>query len=54
LRSADRRFVIRNSKLSELCKEQEIQATTITDFQEVITSLQKETSERDSWQGEGG
>jgi 2-hydroxy-3-keto-5-methylthiopentenyl-1-phosphate phosphatase len=54
LRSADRRFVIRNSKLAELCKEQEIQATTITDFQEVVTSLQKETSERDSWQGEGG
>ena len=54
LRNADRRFVIRNSKLAELCKEQEIQATTITDFQEVITSLQKETSERDSWQGEGG
>jgi 2-hydroxy-3-keto-5-methylthiopentenyl-1-phosphate phosphatase len=42
LRNADRRFVIRNSKLAELCKEQEIQATTITDFQEVVISLQKE------------
>src|SRR6267143_2967100 len=52
LRSADRRFIIRNSKLAELCKEQEIQATTITDFQEVVTSLQKETSKRASWQGE--
>jgi 2-hydroxy-3-keto-5-methylthiopentenyl-1-phosphate phosphatase len=52
LRSADRRFVIRNSKLAELCKEQEIQATTVTDFQEVVTSLQKETSKRDSWQEE--
>jgi len=48
LRSADRRFVIRNSKLAELCKEQEIQATTVTDFQEVVTSLQKEMSKRDS------
>ncbi len=48
LRNADRRFVIRNSKLAELCEEQEIQATTIADFQEVVTSLQKETLERDS------
>jgi len=48
LRNADRRFVIRNSKLAELCLEQEIQATRIIDFQEVVNSLQKEMSERDS------
>ncbi len=48
LRNADRRFVIRNSKLAELCLEQEIQATRIIDFQEVVKSLQKEMSERDS------
>jgi 2-hydroxy-3-keto-5-methylthiopentenyl-1-phosphate phosphatase len=47
LRNADRRFVIRNSKLAELCKEQDIQATAITDFQQVVTSLQKDMSERD-------
>ncbi len=52
LRNADRRFVIRNSKLAELCLEQEIQATRIIDFQEVVKSLQKEMSERDSKQGE--
>jgi 2-hydroxy-3-keto-5-methylthiopentenyl-1-phosphate phosphatase len=52
LRNADLRFAIRNSKLSELCKEQEIQATTVVDFTEVVTSLQKEMSERYSWQGE--
>src|SRR5260370_24313574 len=48
LRNSDRRFVIRNSKLAELCREQEIQATRIIDFQEVVKSLQKEMSERDS------
>ena len=48
LRNADRRFVIMNSKLAELCKEQDIQARTITDFQQVVISLQKEMSERDS------
>jgi 2-hydroxy-3-keto-5-methylthiopentenyl-1-phosphate phosphatase len=52
LRNADRRFVIKNSKLAELCKEQEVQATRIIDFQEVVKSLQKEISERDSKQGE--
>jgi len=52
LRNADRRFVIRNSKLAELCKEQDIQATTVIDFQEMVISLQKEMSERESWQGE--
>jgi 2-hydroxy-3-keto-5-methylthiopentenyl-1-phosphate phosphatase len=52
LRNADRRFAIRNSILAELCKEQEIQATTITDFQQVVTSLQKDMSERDSFHGE--
>jgi 2-hydroxy-3-keto-5-methylthiopentenyl-1-phosphate phosphatase len=51
LRNADRRFVIRNSRLAELCKEQDVQATTVTDFQEVVISLQKEMSERDSKQG---
>src|SRR6267143_2453758 len=53
LRNADLRFAIRNSKLAELSKEQEIQATNVVDFTEVVTSLQKEMSERFSWQGEG-
>lgn len=52
LRSADLRLAIRNSTLSQLCKEQEIQATTIADFKEAVTFLQKKMSERDSWQGE--
>ncbi len=52
LRNADRRFVIKNSKLAGLCREQEIQATRIIDFQEVVRSLQKEMSDRDSKQGE--
>lgn len=52
LRSADRRFVIRNSKLAELCREQEIQATPVNDFQEVVTSLQEMVSARDLWQGD--
>jgi HAD superfamily phosphoserine phosphatase-like hydrolase len=52
LRNADLRFAIKNSKLAELCKEQEIQATTVADFTEVVTSLQKEMSKRDLWQGE--
>jgi len=52
LRNADRRFVIKNSKLAELCREQEIQATRIIDFQDVVKSLQKERSERDSYHGE--
>jgi len=47
LRNADRRFVVKNSKLAELCREQEIQATGIIDFQEVVRPLQKEISERD-------
>ena len=51
LRNADRRFVIKNSKLAGLCREQEIQATRIIDFQEVVEALQKEMSERDSKQG---
>jgi HAD superfamily phosphoserine phosphatase-like hydrolase len=53
LRNADLRFAIKNSKLAELCKEQDIQATTVADFTEVATSLQKEMSKRDLWQGEG-
>jgi HAD superfamily phosphoserine phosphatase-like hydrolase len=52
LRNADLRFAIKNSKLAELCKEQEIQAATVADFTEVVTSLQKKMSERDSQQGE--
>ncbi len=52
LRNADLRFAIKNSKLAELCKEQEIQAATVADFTEVVTSLQKRMSERDSQQGE--
>jgi 2-hydroxy-3-keto-5-methylthiopentenyl-1-phosphate phosphatase len=42
LRNADRRFVIKNSKLAELCREQDIQVTVITDCQNVLTSIQKE------------
>jgi HAD superfamily phosphoserine phosphatase-like hydrolase len=52
LRNADLRFAIKNSKLAELCKEQEIQAATVADFTEVVTSLQKKMSERDSQRGE--
>ncbi len=52
LRNADVRFAIKNSKLAELCKEQEIQATTVADFKEIVTFLQRRMSERDSWQGE--
>jgi 2-hydroxy-3-keto-5-methylthiopentenyl-1-phosphate phosphatase len=47
LRNADLRFAIKSSKLAELCKEQGIQATTVADFTEVVTSLQKEMSKRD-------
>ena len=52
LRNADLRFAIKNSKLSELCKEQEIQATTVSDFKEMVISLKREMLERDNWQGE--
>jgi len=52
LRNADLRFAIKNSKLSELCKEQEIQATIVSDFKEIVISLKREMQERDSWQGE--
>ena len=52
LRNADLRFAIKNSKLSELCKEQEIQAKIVSDFNEMVASLKKEMLERDSWQGE--
>src|SRR5437879_3896076 len=48
LRNADRRFVIRKSRLAELCKEQDVQATTVIDFQEMVISLQNGASERDS------
>ena len=52
LRNSDLRFTIRGSKLAELCKEQDVQATPVSDFKEVVTFLQKRMSERDSWQGE--
>ncbi|TMI31392.1 hypothetical protein E6H27_06445 [Candidatus Bathyarchaeota archaeon] len=52
LRNADLRFVIRGSKLSELCKEQEIQATKVSDFNEMVVSLKREMLERDKWQGD--
>ena len=52
LRNADLRFAIKDSKLAELCREQEIQAATVADFTEVVTSLQRKMTERDSWQGE--
>jgi 2-hydroxy-3-keto-5-methylthiopentenyl-1-phosphate phosphatase len=45
LRNADLRFVVRDSKVAELCKEQEIEATKISSFQEVVASLQKEMVE---------
>ncbi len=43
---------IRNSKLAELCKEQDIQATIVSDFKEMVVSLKKEALKRDRWQGE--
>jgi len=52
LRSADLRFAIKNSKLSKLCKEQEIQATMVSGFKEMVVSLKREMLERDNWQGE--
>ena len=52
LRNADLRFAIKNSKLSQLCKEQEIQAKIVSDLNEMVASLKKEMLERDSWQGE--
>jgi 2-hydroxy-3-keto-5-methylthiopentenyl-1-phosphate phosphatase len=52
IRNADIRFVVKNSKLAQLCKEQEVQATTVTDFIEMVALLQKKRSERDSWQAE--
>src|SRR5881396_870156 len=47
LRNADLRFAIKNSKLSELCKEQEIHAKIVSDFNEIVASLKKEMLERD-------
>lgn len=52
LRNSDLRFAIKSSKLAELCKEQEIQATTVADFKEVVIVLQRKMSEQNSWQGE--
>ena len=52
LRNADLKFAIKNSKLSELCKEQEIQARIVSDFNEMVASLKREMLERESWQGE--
>jgi 2-hydroxy-3-keto-5-methylthiopentenyl-1-phosphate phosphatase len=48
LRNADWRFAIKNSKLAELCKEQDIQATSVADLKEVVTVLQSKLSERNS------
>jgi 2-hydroxy-3-keto-5-methylthiopentenyl-1-phosphate phosphatase len=52
LRSADLRFAIKNSKLDQLCKEQDVQATIVSDFREMVVSLKKEMLDRDNWQGE--
>ena len=52
LRNSDLRFTIRGSKLAEICKEQDVQSTTVSDFKEVVTFLQRRMSERDSGQGE--
>jgi 2,3-diketo-5-methylthio-1-phosphopentane phosphatase len=52
LRAADLRFAIKNSKLSELCKEQDIQATMVSDFGEMVVSIKKEMQERNNWQEE--
>jgi len=52
LRNADLRFAIRKSKLAEHCKEQDIQATIVSDFKEMVVSLKKEALKRDRWQGE--
>ena len=52
LRNADLKFAIKNSKLSELCKEQEIQAKIVSDFNKIVASLKKEMLERDNWHGE--
>jgi HAD superfamily phosphoserine phosphatase-like hydrolase len=52
LRSADVRFAMRNSKLDELCKEQDIHATMVSDFREIVVSLKREMLARDSRQGE--
>jgi 2-hydroxy-3-keto-5-methylthiopentenyl-1-phosphate phosphatase len=52
LRAADLRFAIKNSKLSELCKEQDIQATMVSDFGEMVVSIKREMQERNNWQEE--
>jgi 2-hydroxy-3-keto-5-methylthiopentenyl-1-phosphate phosphatase len=52
LRSADLRFAIKNSNLDQLCKEQDVQATIVSDFREMVVSLKKEMLDRDNWQGQ--
>jgi HAD superfamily phosphoserine phosphatase-like hydrolase len=52
LRNAELRFAIRNSKLAELCREQEIRATTVADFKEVVMFLQSRMCERNFSQAE--
>jgi 2-hydroxy-3-keto-5-methylthiopentenyl-1-phosphate phosphatase len=44
LRTADLRFAIKNSKLAQLCKEQEITATIVADFREAVSFLQIKVS----------
>jgi 2-hydroxy-3-keto-5-methylthiopentenyl-1-phosphate phosphatase len=46
LRNADLRFAIKNSRLARLCKEEEIQTTTVADFTEMVASLQRKMSNR--------
>ncbi len=40
LRQADCRFVIKGSKLAELCRQQNIPAREINDFQEMVMAIQ--------------
>jgi 2-hydroxy-3-keto-5-methylthiopentenyl-1-phosphate phosphatase len=49
LRNADLRFAIRNSTLARLCREEDIQTTTVADFTEMVASLQRKMSKRESF-----
>lgn len=44
LRAADYRFVIKSSRLAALCREQNIPAREITDFQELVYSIEYDMS----------
>ena len=44
LREADFRFVIKGSKLAGLCRQQEIPAREINDFQEMVTAIKYDLS----------